>query len=138
MDSIKLETLVHVSEGGAWLPLTLTYDPSDPFAVTLTFHDVRGDVEWVVSRDMIDTGLCAGFEDAQGNGDFTIFVCHGCDMLPGVDTVHMTLGHPDDGYANIHASVADFSEFLADAFNAVPLGMERMDMDNVIAKLLAS
>ena len=58
----------HLVTAGSPVPVTarLAYDPSDPFAVSVSMRTDGGPtVEWVVSRDL----LVAGLDAPAGDGD---------------------------------------------------------------------
>ncbi len=109
--------------------VTLDYDPGDPLAVLLTFDpqtcpDIDGDGEPPAWR--LDRGLLA-----EGGG------------IPGADLaversgewVTVTLASPE-GRCKMRLPRAGLDRFLADTFDAVPLGDEALDIDALIGALV--
>ena len=45
--------LVVPGDAGVPLPVTLRYDPADPYAVYATFRTPDGSVEWVFARELL-------------------------------------------------------------------------------------
>ena len=59
--------LVVPGDAGVPLPVTLRYDPADPYAVYATFRTPDGTVEWVFARELLSDrvrGALAGYRSA--------------------------------------------------------------------------
>ena len=108
----------------------LGYDPADPFAVTLTFVTVGGDVVWTFARDLLARGLSG----PAGEGDVHIWPCVDAD---GGATVIIELCSPD-GELVAQAGTRDIYQFLGRSLAAVPAGTETdgIDLDQLIDRLL--
>ena len=108
----------------------LGYDPADPFAVTITFVTVEGDVVWTFARDLLARGLTG----PAGEGDVHIWPCVDAD---GGATVIIELCSPD-GELVAQAGTRDVYQFLGRSLAAVPAGTEtdRIDLDQLIDQLL--
>ena len=108
----------------------LGYDPADPFAVTVTFVTVEGDVVWTFARDLLARGLTG----PAGEGDVHIWPCVDAD---GGATVIIELCSPD-GELVAQARTRDIYQFLGRSLAAVPAGTEtdRIDLDQLIDQLL--
>jgi hypothetical protein len=108
----------------------LGYDPADPFAVTVTFVTVEGDVVWAFARDLLTRGLSG----PAGEGDVHIWPCLDAE---GCATVIIELCSPD-GELVAQARTLDIYPFLSRTLAAVPAGTEvdRIDLDQLIDQLL--
>ena len=108
----------------------LGYDPADPFAVTVTFMTVDGDVVWAFARDLLVRGLSG----PAGEGDVHIWPCLDAE---GCATVIIELCSPD-GELVAQASTRDIYPFLVRTLVAVPAGTEtdRIDLDQLVDQLL--
>lgn len=108
------------------------YDPSDPYAVWLTFRAKSGDVRWAVSRALLLRGLA----DPAGEGDIRLW--------PSIDqdaraVVVMDFRSPG-GRLVAQVNSQDLHAFLNRTQAAVPLGTERghLDLDELVCSLLDS
>jgi hypothetical protein len=112
------------------VPASLRYDPSDPYAVHVTFLSGDGTCEWVFARDLLEVGLT---EDA-GRGDVRIWPGHG----DGPASVYISLSSPE-GEALLEAPADDLRAFMDRTRVAVPLGAESLylDVDAALAAVLA-
>jgi hypothetical protein len=108
----------------------LGYDPADPFAVTITFVTVDGDVVWAFARDLLVRGLGG----PAGQGDVHIWPRLDAE---GCATVIIELCSPD-GELVVQAGTRDVYQFLGRSLAAVPAGTEtdRIDLDQLIDQLL--
>lgn len=114
------------------VPTTLGYKPSDPYAVSLTFHSASGDVEWVMSRTLLLQGLAA----PAGDGDVRVY--------PSIDENARAVAVLDfcspDGRLVAQADTHTIQSFLTRTFAAVPVGTEsrHLDLDALVTALLGS
>jgi hypothetical protein len=108
----------------------LGYDPADPFAVTVTFVSVEGDVVWAFARDLLVRGLTG----PAGEGDVHIWPCVDAE---GCATVIIELCSPD-GELVAQARTRDLYPFLSRSLAAVPAGTETdwIDLDQLVERLL--
>jgi hypothetical protein len=129
IEELPLELLV---AGRAPVPMSaqLRYDSSDPYAVHATFHADDSEVTWVLSRELLMTGLQA----VCGLGDVRI--------RPSVESpdsvVHIQLSSPD-GVAVLAVGAPDLRGFLLRTCDQVPPGAETsfLDLDLKLAQLFA-
>lgn len=112
------------------IPATLHYDPSDPFAVRMTFPapaTLEGvEVCWTFAREL----LAAGLDDAEGHGDVRV-------RPYGYDRTVLEF-HAPEGTAVVHVHSAEIRRFLRAASELVPAGLEhlRLDLDHDLAELM--
>ncbi|WP_459973311.1 SsgA family sporulation/cell division regulator [Nocardioides pyridinolyticus] len=108
------------------------YDPTDPWAVWITFRGASGrssePVRWAVGRDL----LMSGMTDPAGEGDIQLF--------PSVDengraAVVMELCSPD-GRLVTQMRTSELYGFLVKTLAAVPLGTETVDLDLLVEALV--
>ena len=132
-DSILVQPLVVELVGeseSSQLEAELRYDPTDPYAATVTFGSGEGQVQWTLSRDLIALGLC----EPTGEGD--VHVRPTIDAA-GRAAVLIGLSSPD-GQALVQARSRDLRRFVdAMAATVVP-GTESqyVDVDATIASIL--
>jgi sporulation and cell division protein SsgA len=117
--------------GGAVTPVTTrwTYDPTEPFAVTVAFATERGHwVEWVFARDLLIDGL----HEPTGDGDLRVSP----DIEP--DLLVLEIFAPS-GSAAFTLDREDTMDFLARTLEQVPAGTEstHFDIDRLLAELSA-
>lgn len=125
-----LARLVTDASHGVPVPVTLSYDGSDPLAVRMVFppevslHD--GGVTWVFARNLIDRGLRA----PAGTGDVHVW------PLGRAQTM-VELRSPD-GLALLEFGTAALRRFLFHTYAAVSAEVENqdLDMDSALAELL--
>ncbi len=107
--------LVVSSELSFRIVVDLEYDPSDPYAVRLTFH-LPGDtpVTWVFAREL----LLDGVSRPTGEGDVHVHPVGG-----ELSDVCILLRSPD-GDALLRAAAPPLIAFLTRADRVVPMGEE--------------
>jgi hypothetical protein len=106
------------------LPASFGYDPSDPWAVWITFRGSRDEVRWAVGRDL----LLQGMTDPAGEGDIQLW--------PSIDengraAVVMELCSPD-GRLVAQLLTNELYRFLTRTLAVVPLGTEWVDLDRLV------
>ncbi|MFG2515905.1 SsgA family sporulation/cell division regulator [Streptomyces sp. NPDC048584] len=112
----------------------LSYDPSDPFAVTVVFsHDGRILARWQLDREMVTEGLTR----PVGIGDVR--------LRPQARGVERELrmeflgeAHADGGrhHAVVFAWAETVGEFLHETRRMVPPGREEVRVDDFLADVL--
>jgi hypothetical protein len=122
--------LVVPGDAGVPLPVTLRYDPADPYAVYATFRTPDGSVEWVFARELLSGGL----ERPVGDGDVRVWPA----WRAGSDVVCIALVSPD-GQALLETAAGELEDFVSRMLAAVPQGDEsqHLDVDAAVAALLA-
>jgi hypothetical protein len=123
---------LHLVTAGSPVPVSarLAYDPSDPYAVSVSMRTDSGPtVDWVVSRDLLAAGLSA----PAGDGDIGVWP----STSQGADVVCVSLTSPD-GQALLFGSRTDVAQFLDRTFAEVPAGTESdlLDLDALVEHLL--
>jgi hypothetical protein len=137
-------TTFHLVGPQSWtaVPAALVYDSADPFAVRVRFGDCGSDdvdspydvpdedggVEWLLSRDLLRTGLTGPI----GEGDVRLWPARA-----GLDVVFLQLRAPS-GEALFELSAAVIAEFLRETEMLVPLGTESdaLSVDDELSALL--
>lgn len=109
-----------------------SYDPSDPFAATLTLKASPRDVRWTFARDLLIDGL---FEPA-GEGDVVVFPF--LDPETGSAVTVLELRSPDGTFMAQVAQQA-LQAFVRAMLDSVPLGAESdlVDLDRLVELLVA-
>lgn len=124
------------------IPVELMYEPTDPYAVRLTFH-LPGDapVTWAFGREL----LVDGVNGATGDGDVRVSPVEPAggrdtDELPGEVHIRLQVGSDQ---ALFRAGVAPIVAFLDRTDKLVPLGQEQAmadfeaDLDQALDRILA-
>jgi len=116
--------------GPAQLEAELRYDPSDPYAVAVAFHQGTSEVVWVFARDLLMRGL----SEPVGEGDVRVFPALDGD---GHATVGLWLNAPT-GQAVVKAPAQPVLGFVARTTQAVWPGTEgdHVSADAAIAAIL--
>jgi hypothetical protein len=116
------------------LNATFGYDPTDPYAVTLTFLLPEGDVVWTFGRDLLHTGM----SEPAGDGD--VHVWPETDDDDRTTTSLMIELCSPDGHLLANVDAAGVRAFLARSEECIPLGDEarHLDVDSLLTRLLAS
>ena len=112
------------------LPVSLRYDPSDPYAVTATFRTGQGEgVSWVFARELLAVGL----HRPIGDGDVQVSPGH----RGGERVAEISLRSPD-GSALLHAPANDLVVFLGRTYTTVPDGTEtdHLDIDRELERMM--
>ncbi len=114
------------------LEATLGYEPTDPFAVTLTFYVPGDSVVWTFSRDLLADGL----HEPAGDGD--VHIWPELDVQ-GAPTVLIELCSPD-GHLLASAAARDIRYFLARSYAVVADGAEEQhfDVESLLSRLLTN
>lgn len=108
---------------------TCQYSPDDPYAVWLTFHVPAGDVPWALSRSLLARGLTR----PAGEGDVRVRPVLGDDRRAMVEMTFRT----DEGRLRVQVRAADLLRFLTRTWALVAPGEETVDLDGLVAALLA-
>jgi hypothetical protein len=129
--SIALE-LIDPSGEATPMRADLSFDPSDPYAVTATFQTATGPVRWTFGRDLLMEGLY----EPTGDGDVHVWPCLDSD---GHAVVIVELCSPD-GEALVQARSGDVTLFVDRMTSLVAPGTEseHLDLDAAIAAIFAA
>ncbi len=114
------------------LPVDLTYDVRDPWAVALVFATAGGPIRWDFSREL----LAEGMYDVAGDGDVHLWPCLDTEARA---VVMIELEGADGTLVELMARSRDVAGFLAETNAVVPPGTEgtRVDLDALVEELLA-
>ncbi|CAM5667020.1 SsgA family sporulation/cell division regulator [Streptomyces hirsutus] len=138
MNSMVRRTLVVELQAGVTdrFPVLahLSYDPADPFAVTLVFsHDGRVLARWRLDREMLADGLTR----PVGTGDVRL---RPESRGVGRELRMEFLGEPHADGGRHHAVVSAWAgavgDFLSDTFRSVPPGSEETRLDAFLTDVL--
>ncbi|MFB9356761.1 SsgA family sporulation/cell division regulator [Actinoplanes nipponensis] len=104
--------------------MTLTYTPTNPYAVNIRFSGPA----WDVSRDLLSLGLC----ENAGEGDFQVWTSQGPQKW-----LWFFLDSPS-GSAAIRFRRSALRKFLRRSYSLVPSGTEPhyLELDSTLNKLL--
>lgn len=127
-----------VVPGASSLPVRagLSYDATDPYAVTVAFHTGAGGngdvVQWTFARQLLTDGVTA----PVGQGDVQVWPAHDAADTP---VVCLSLSSPS-GKALFELPVSELVEFLTMTYAAVATGSEseHIDLDAELAALLGA
>jgi hypothetical protein len=127
----QIAALLPASGSDAVTPVTTrwTYDPSEPYAITIAFATERGRwVEWVFARDLLIDGLT----EPAGEGDFRVSPDADPDLLV------LEIFAPS-GSAAFTLERDDTEDFLERTLEQVPAGTEgaHFNVDRLLAELAA-
>ena len=108
----------------------LRYDTDDPFAVTLQVSTEHGPVIWTFAREL----LAEGRYDPCGDGDVQVWPC----LSVTATAVTVVELHAPEGDALLQLPTREIDRFLADTFQAVPVGQEskHLALDGLVKQLL--
>lgn len=107
----------------------LSFDPSDPLAVSLRLGRGEQDVLWTFARDLLDSGVY----EPTGIGDVHVWPCLDSE---GSAVVIIELCSPD-GELLLQADSRRVQAFLSEAARVVPPGSEVVDVDVFLQQLFA-
>lgn len=115
---------------GGEVPVSLTYDPQDPYAVALVFHTAEGDVTWMVAREL----LVVGAGSPTGDGDVMVWPA----LSPELEEAVVIRLQAPGGRLVLRLGMAELDDFLARTLSLVPWGTEsgHLDLDALVADLL--
>jgi hypothetical protein len=126
--------LVVPGDAAVPLPVTLSYDATDPYAVHAVFRTGQGDgVEWVFAREL----LAGGVVGMTGEGDVRVWPADAEPGSPAASAVNIALASPD-GEALLAAPAGQLIDFVERTYDLVPEGCEslHLDVDATIQALL--
>ena len=109
-----------------------SYDPADPFAVSILFADEPAPVRWTFAREL----LIEGFYEPTGDGDVHVWPCLNTQ---GAAVVILELSSPS-GEVLVQVGSRALSAFIRQLVALVPQGTEAglVDLDAEIALLLSA
>lgn len=116
-------------EPGELIPSTWVFDPLAPFEVVTWFGTEDAGAEWTFSRELLVEGL----DGPAGVGDVRLWPSR-TQVLLELSGVNDRGGPQQVAY---RLSRASLRAFLGVTFTLVPAGCEDVDLDGVVAQLLA-
>ncbi len=107
-----------------------SYDPADPYAVTMKLEARCGSVTWTFAREL----LAEGVYQPTGDGDVQVWPCL---SNTGEAVVIVELCSPD-GTALLQTASRAVQRFVASTYDSVPSGQEssHVSLDDLVAELL--
>ncbi|MET3960223.1 hypothetical protein ABIE44_000157 [Marmoricola sp. OAE513] len=112
------------------LSAEFSYNPADPWAVTMTLSTVAGPVNWTFARDL----LVEGQYEPTGDGDVHVWPC----LSPcGEAVVIVELDSPA-GETLLQFPTRAIQDFVYASIEAVPVGSEQTDIDAWLEQLLTA
>ncbi len=108
-----------------------SFDPADPYAVTMKLEARSGSVTWTFARELLADGLF----HPSGDGDVQVWPCL---SNTGEAVVIIELSSPD-GTALLQTPSRAVQGFVTLIFEAVPAGCEssHVSIDALVSQLLA-
>lgn len=126
---VTMERVDELVDGGQ-LRVTMSYDPSDPFAVTATLHSDSGPVRWTFGRELLTDGV----HEPAGDGDVVVWPALDHE---GRSVVVIELHSPDGSFAG-QVFTRELAPFIRNMLGVVPIGCESelLDVDAGVERLL--
>ncbi len=130
VSEVRMTCLESPGERGGQLPVSLVYDPEDPYAVALVFHAADGDVTWMVARELLVTGA----NSPVGDGDVMIWPA----LTTTLEEAMVIRLQAPSGRLVLRLEMADLDDFLGRSLSLVPWGTEsaHLDVDALVEDLL--
>ncbi len=124
--------LIHDDGPGMPLGAELSYDASDPYAVTAVFGTDAAAVRWTFARDLLSDGLV----EPTGDGDVHVWPCLDDEGL-AVVVVELC---SESGEALLQLRTGDVADFVDRMHASVPPGQEsaHTDLDALISAIRAT
>ena len=130
VSEVRMVCVESPADRGGEVPVSLTYDQTDPYAVALVFHTSDGDITWMVAREL----LVLGASSPAGDGDVMVWPA----LTPELeDAVVIRLQAPG-GRLVLRLGRLELDDFLRRTLALVPAGSEsdNLDLDALVADLL--
>jgi hypothetical protein len=127
---LTMELLAIPDGGRRWIAVSLSFDPADPWAVTLDMYAGLSPVRWTFSREL----LVEGIQEPVGQGD--VLVRPALDDA-GRAAVVLELRSPDGSLVG-QLPTRDVSAFVHSMLDTVPAGAEtaHLDLDALLDPVL--
>ena len=111
------------------LSATFSFDPADPWAVTMALDTASGEVRWTFARNL----LVEGQYEPVGDGDVHVWPC----LSPSGEAVVIVELDSPAGETLLQFPTRAVQDFVYAALDVVPLGEETVDVDRWIEQLFA-
>jgi hypothetical protein len=112
------------------LSAEFSYNPADPWAVTMRLSTVAGPVDWTFSRNL----LIEGQYEPTGDGDVHVWPC----LSPSGEAVVIVELDSPAGETLLQFPTRAIQDFVYASLETVPLGSEVADVDSWLNQLLAA
>jgi hypothetical protein len=111
------------------LSAEFSYNPADPWAVTMMLSTVAGPVNWTFARDL----LLEGQYEPTGDGDVHVWPC----LSPSGEAVVIVELDAPAGETLLQFPTRAIQDFVYASLDTVPLGTEDVDVDEWLEHLLS-
>lgn len=111
------------------LSAEFSFDPRDPWAVTMGLETPSGPVRWTFARDL----LVEGQYEPAGDGDVHVWPC----LSPSGEAVVIVELDSPAGETLLQFPTRAVQDFVYAALETVPLGSEQVDVDSWLEQILA-
>lgn len=125
MAEVTASITVRYAVDGCRIATEWSWSPVTPYLLTVVFVEGDERVRWEFARDL----LAAGLKGEAGEADVQIRA-----LATGEVTIRL---NSPDGTAMYIASGRPLTNFLRRTITAVPRAREHVDVDSVLAKILA-
>jgi hypothetical protein len=112
------------------LSAEFSYNPSDPWAVTMSLGTVAGPVAWIFAREL----LIEGQFEPTGDGDVHVWPC----LSPSGEAVVIVELDAPSGETLLQFPTRAIQDFVYAALEAVPAGSESSNIDGWLDQLLST
>jgi hypothetical protein len=112
------------------LSAEFSYNPADPWAVSMTLSTLAGPVTWTFARDL----LLEGQYEPTGEGDVHVWPC----LSPCGEAVVIVELDAPSGETLLQFPTRAIQDFIYAALSAVPLGSESSNIDSWLDGLLST
>lgn len=132
VSEVRMVCVESHGDRGTEVPVSLTYQQDDPYAVAMVFHTAEGDITWLVAREL----LVVGAGSPAGDGDVMVWPA----LTPETeDAVVIRLQAPG-GRLVLRLGRLELDDFLSRTLALVPAGSEsdHLDLDMLVADLLGA
>ncbi|MGO4257310.1 SsgA family sporulation/cell division regulator [Marmoricola sp. RAF53] len=110
------------------LSAEFSYDPTDPWAVTMALETPSGQVRWTFARDL----LVEGQYEPAGDGDVHVWPC----LSPSGEAVVIVELDSPAGETLLQFPTRAVQDFVYASLDQVPAGAEQVDVDEWLNQLL--
>lgn len=130
VSEVSMVCVESAGDRGVEVPVSLTYDQTDPYAVALVFHTSDGDITWMVAREL----LVIGATSPAGDGDVMVWPA----LTPTLEDAIMIRLQAPGGRLVLRLGRLELDDFLRRTLALVPAGAEseHLDLDALVADLL--
>ena len=110
------------------LSAVFSFDPADPWAVTMALDTQSGEVRWTFARSL----LVEGQYEPTGDGDVHVWPC----LSPSGEAVVIVELDSPSGETLLQFPTRAIQDFVRASLETVPMGTEEVDVDDWVARIL--